>query len=60
VLADQNDYFDTNTVIGVILQAVPNSIFDSVTILIEGYPENSYQFTYGEIPYYTNLTITPA
>jgi uncharacterized phage protein gp47/JayE len=60
VVADQNDYFDTNTVIGVILQAVPNSIFDSVTILIEGYPENSYQFTYGEIPYYTNLTITPA
>jgi uncharacterized phage protein gp47/JayE len=56
VVADKNDYFDVNSIISVILQAVPGSVFGSVTILIEGYPENSYTFTGGEIPQLNSVT----
>lgn len=50
VLADKNDTLSVNMIISTILSAVPQSIFDSVTLQVDGNTVNSFVFANGDIP----------
>jgi len=56
VLADKNDYFDTNTIVSIILAAVPGSVFGAVTMTVGGTPYTSFIFSNGDIPKLNNIT----
>ena len=51
VLADRNDTISINKLIFIIQTAVPQSVFSSVELFVDGVSVNSYQFEGGEIPY---------
>ena len=51
VLADRNDTISINKLIFIIQTAVPQSVFSSVELFVDGVSVNSYQFEAGEIPY---------
>jgi uncharacterized phage protein gp47/JayE len=56
VVADKNDYLDLNLIISTILAAVPGSIFNEISMTVDGAPTTSITFTDGNIP--TLLSIT--
>jgi uncharacterized phage protein gp47/JayE len=56
VLANQNDIFDINNIISLILQAVPGSSFGSVILRVDSVPVTSFQFLGGDIPHLNNIT----
>lgn len=56
VLAEKDNYIDVNVLIVTIFQAVPNSIFTSVTFEIDGIPTTSATFTNGDIPKLNDVT----
>lgn len=58
VLSEKNDIFSTNTVISLILQALPGSVFGSVDLIVDGYSENSITFEYGDIPFLVSVTLS--
>lgn len=51
VLADQNDFIDLNKISFIIQTAVPQSIFGSVDMEVDGTPLSTYTFLGGNIPY---------
>lgn len=51
VLADQNDFIDINKLIFIIQSSVPQSVFTSVDMTVDGVPLNTYTFLGGNIPY---------
>ena len=57
VLADRNDTISINKLIFIIQTAVPQSVFTSVTLYVDGVSVNSYQFEGGEIPYLEDYAI---
>lgn len=56
VVANQNDYFDTNSIISTILEVRPGSVFGAVTMTVESIPQVSVTFTNGNIPALTSIT----
>jgi uncharacterized phage protein gp47/JayE len=54
--ADQNDLINSNKIIGVIIGAIPNAVFTSVNVEINGSPVTSYTFIDGNIPYLNGIT----
>lgn len=50
ILAEKNDYFDINTIILIILETKPGSVFGAITMTVDGNPETSFTFTNGDIP----------
>lgn len=56
VVANQNDYFDTNSIIQVILETQPGSVFGAITMDIDGTPQSSITFTNGDIPQLQSVT----
>ena len=56
VLSDQNSSISQNGIISTILQAVPSSFFDSVTLTVDGNTVPSHDFTFGDIPRLTSIT----
>lgn len=50
VLAEKNDYFDTNAIVSIILAARPGSVFGAVTMTIDAIPTASFTFEFGDIP----------
>lgn len=56
ILAQKNDIFSTNSVISIILTAIPGSIFGAITLTVGGSPVSSYQFVNGNIPYLNLIT----
>lgn len=58
VLADRNDTISVNKLIFIVQTAVPQSVFTSLELLVEGSPVNSYQFEGGNIPYLFVLNFT--
>jgi len=56
VLADRNDRLDLNKIISKIYEAVPGSIFTSVSMTVNASPVSSYIFENGEIPYLNSVT----
>jgi uncharacterized phage protein gp47/JayE len=56
VLSDQNSSISQNGIISTILQAVPSSFFDSVTLTVDGSTVASHDFTFGDIPRLTSIT----
>jgi uncharacterized phage protein gp47/JayE len=51
VLANQNDFIDINKLIFIIQSSVPQSVFTSVDMEIDGTPLITYTFLGGNIPY---------
>jgi uncharacterized phage protein gp47/JayE len=51
VLADQNDFIDINKLIFIIQSSVPQSVFTSVDMEVDGTPLSTYTFLGGNIPY---------
>lgn len=58
VLANKNDIISVNKIINLILQAVPGSVFGTVTMTVDGVPLSTYTFDNGEIPKLQSLTIS--
>jgi hypothetical protein len=58
VLADRNDTLSVNKIIYIIQTAVPQSVFTSVELTVDGNVVNSYQFEDGNIPYLNTITYT--
>lgn len=58
VLANRNDRIDVNRVISKIYEAVPGSIFNSVTMTVSGSPAGSFVFENGDIPYINSIVYT--
>lgn len=56
VLSEKNDKIDNNTLISLILQARPGSVFDSLAFEVDGSAEVSFIFENGDIPYLNNIT----
>jgi uncharacterized phage protein gp47/JayE len=56
IVADRNDYFDTNSVISTILEVRPGSVFGAVTMEIDSISQNSITFDNGDIPKLNNVT----
>lgn len=56
IASDRNDYFDTNTVVSIILQAQPGSVFGAVTMTVDSNPETSFTFENGDIPQLGTIT----
>lgn len=57
VLADKNDTLSINKLIYIIQTAVPQSVFTSVTMTIDGNSETNYEFEGGNIPYLEDYAI---
>lgn len=55
--ADRNDVLSINKIINVVLDAVPNARFGTVSMTINGNAETSYLFEDGAIPYFMSVTI---
>lgn len=56
VLADRNDTISVNKLIFFLQEAVPSSVFGSLTMSVDGVDLSSYQFNNGEIPYLGTVT----
>jgi len=56
VLADKNDTLNVNSIISTILTAVPASIFDTVTLEVDGNIVNTHTFSNGDIPLFNSIT----
>ena len=56
VVADQNDYFDVNRIIQIVLTANPGSVFAGPTLIVDGISVNSITFTNGDIPFLNSIT----
>lgn len=56
IVSDRNDYFDTNTVTFIILQAQPGSVFGAITMSVDGNPTTSFTFENGDIPQLGSIT----
>lgn len=56
IVANRNDYFDTNKIIQIILTANPGSVFAGPTMEIDSVPTNSITFTNGDIPILNSIT----
>lgn len=50
IVANRNDYFDTNIIVSVVLAANPGSVFGAVTMTIDGVPDPAITFSNGDIP----------
>jgi uncharacterized phage protein gp47/JayE len=50
ILANKNDYFDVNSIISIILEARPGSVFGNITFTIDGFAFSQYTFENGNIP----------
>lgn len=55
ILADKNDIFGVNEIIGIIIEAVPGSQFGAVTMEVDGAPFISFTFEDGDIPDLINV-----
>lgn len=51
VLADRNDTISVNKLIFIVQTSVPQSVFLTLELYVDGVAENSYQFEGGNIPY---------
>jgi hypothetical protein len=58
VLENQNDVLNVNKIILVILTAKPGSMFNSITVRIDGVTENTYRFINGDIPFLNTVSYT--
>lgn len=56
ILANKNDILSVNNIISWILEALPGSIFGTVTLNIDGIDYSTYTFEQGNIPYMNSLT----
>ena len=56
IVADRDDYFDTNSVIQIVLEAQPGSVFGAVTMEVDSVPTQAITFTNGDIPTLNNIT----
>lgn len=56
IVSERNDYFDTNSVIQIILEVQPGSVFGAVTMQVDGSPQNTITFTNGDIPQLDSVT----
>ena len=56
VVANQNDYFDVNRIIQIILTANPGSVFAGPTLIVDGITVNSITFINGDIPFLNSIT----
>jgi len=56
VVTEQNDVFDVNKIIGVILGVSPGSVFGTITLTVGGSPVTTYTFDNGEIPHLDTIT----
>lgn len=56
IVADRDDYFDTNSVIQIVLEAQPGSVFGAVTMEVDGVPTQAITFTGGDIPTLNDIT----
>lgn len=52
LLTSKNDTLDNNVLIASILNALPGSIFTSVSFTIDTVPKTTFQFINGDIPYF--------
>jgi len=56
VLSERNDRLDLNRIISKIYEAVPGSVFTSVSMTVNASPVSSYIFENGDIPYLNSVT----
>lgn len=56
IVADRNDYFDTNSIIAIILGVQPGSVFGAVVMDVDGVPQNNITFVNGDIPQLGTIT----
>ena len=56
VLSLKNDIFDVNTIISLILQARPGSVFGAIQLTVDGNILNTFTFENGDIPYLNTIT----
>jgi hypothetical protein len=58
ILEDKQDIFDVNTIISIILNVRPGSVFGTITLSVDGTPVSSYTFINGNIPYLNSISYT--
>ena len=56
VLSEKNDTFDTNKIISLIIESVPGKQFGAVSMDVDGNPETTFTFDYGDIPYLNTIS----
>lgn len=56
VLANKNDILNNFKIVGVILEAYPGAIFDSVDFQVDAAPSVSFTFANSNIPYLNSIT----
>jgi uncharacterized phage protein gp47/JayE len=56
ILANKNDYFDVNSIISIILEARPGSVFGTITFTIDLFSFSQYTFENGNIPKLNTVT----
>lgn len=55
-LSEKNDVLDVNKIIGVIINQQPGAAFAAPILKIDGVSLNTFQFTFGDIPYLNSVT----
>ncbi len=55
ILTEKNNVLNENSIIAVILSAVPGSIFSAVNLYVDGNLVNSFDFDNGDIPYLNSI-----
>lgn len=58
IITNKNDVIDVNKIIGVIITQTPGATFGTPILKINNVAVSSYQFVYGNIPYYNSLSFT--
>ena len=58
ILSNKNDTLNINTIISLIIQAIPGAVFGAVDLIVDGYSETSITFEYGDIPYLESVTLS--
>ncbi len=53
----KNDYIDNNKLTGIIVNAIPGSVFTSNSFTIDGVPYSAYTYVNGDIPYLNQVII---
>ena len=56
VPALQNDFFDTNRIVLLIMESNPQSVFTSVELQVDGFSQNSITFDFGNIPFLNSVS----